>query len=69
MLVSTNSVVLGQPSPADRKFWEDPCLTLERALEVSAQGGRPPTGGGPEFRPDRGFLGPLGTSGGTGSCF
>ena len=47
--------------------WEDPCLTLERALEAKAQGG-PPGGGPPEGGFDRGFLGPLSASGGVGGC-
>ena len=54
------------PLPA-KSPWEDPFITVERELEVSAQGG--PPGGGPA-RPGSapGFLGPLGTSGGTGTC-
>ena len=31
--------------PAARKRWEEPCIVLERSLEVSAQGG--PPGGAP----------------------
>ncbi len=50
-----------------KKYWEDPCCTLERALEVKAQGG-PPGGGPPESGFDRGFLGPLSASGGSGYC-
>lgn len=46
-----------------RKRWEPPAIVLERSLEVSAQGGPPQPGFGPQ-----GFLGPLGTSGGMGTC-
>jgi hypothetical protein len=31
--------------------WEDPAITLERALEVRAQGG-PPVGGPPQLGPN-----------------
>ncbi len=44
-----------------RKAWETPRIVLERSLEVSAQGG--PPGGAPN-----GFIGPLSTSGGAGTC-
>lgn len=47
----------------ERKRWERPAIVFERSLEVSAQGGPPQPGFGPQ-----GFLGPLGTSGGTGTC-
>ncbi len=46
-----------------RKRWEPPAIVLERSLEVSAQGGPPQPGFAPQ-----GFLGPLGTSGGKGTC-
>lgn len=50
-----------------KNVWEDPAITLERALEVRAQGG-PPAGGPPESGPNLGFLGPLDTSGTAGQC-
>ena len=50
----------GQVETAARKTWETPRIVLERSLEVSAQGGPP---GAPN-----GFIGPLGTSGGSGTC-
>lgn len=53
---------------SDKKLWEDPGLTLERALQVNAQGG-PPAGGPPDAGPDRGFLGPLSVSAGQGTGF
>ena len=46
--------------------WEDPCITLERDLDVRAQGGPPDPGG---FRSGPGYLGPLGGQPGSpGSC-
>lgn len=56
---------LARPAKA---VWEDPALTLERALQARAQGG-PPTGGPPEAGPDRGFLGPLSGSPPLANCF
>lgn len=50
-----------------KNVWEDPCVTLERALEVRAQGG-PPAGGPPESGPSLGFLGPLNGSPPSGNC-
>lgn len=50
-----------------KALWEDPALTLERALEVRAQGG-PPAGGPPQAGPNLGFIGPLNTSGDSGQC-
>ncbi len=50
------------PQPG-RKRWEAPAIVLERSLEVSAQGGPPQP-----YAPPRGFLGPLATSGGVGTC-
>lgn len=54
---------LALPAKAE---WEDPAVTLERDLEVRAQENPPGSG------PDRGFLGPLNTSGtpgpGGGNC-
>jgi len=49
------------PEPAARKPWEAPCIVLERSLEVSAQGSRPP--GSAPGKPF-GFMGPLDISGG-----
>lgn len=46
-----------------RQPWHPPAIVLERSLEVSAQGGPPQPGFSPQ-----GFLGPLGTSGGKGTC-
>ncbi|MGQ9491093.1 MAG: hypothetical protein ACUVR4_05845 [Anaerolineae bacterium] len=46
-----------------RKRWDAPAIVLERSLEVAAQGGPPNSDG-----PPSGFLGPLGTSGGSGQC-
>lgn len=46
-----------------RQPWQPPAIVFERSLEVSAQGGPPQPGTGPQ-----GFLGPLGTSGGKGTC-
>jgi hypothetical protein len=45
-----------------RRPWEEPQIVLERLLLVSAQEG--PQGGPPQ----PGFIGPLGTSGGSGNC-
>jgi hypothetical protein len=59
---SSESIV---PEPKARKRWEEPCIVLERGLEVSAQGSPP---GSNPFQPPNGFLGPLGTSGGSGTC-
>lgn len=47
-----------------RKAWQAPAIVLERSLEVVAQDGPPK---GPMAAPG-GFLGPLGTSGGSGTC-
>ena len=52
--------VQDQVETATRKSWEAPRIVLERSLEVSAQGGPP---GAPN-----GFIGPLSTSGGAGTC-
>ncbi len=46
-----------------RQPWQPPAIVFERSLEVSAQGGPPDPGFAPQ-----GFLGPLGTSGGKGTC-
>lgn len=46
-----------------RQPWEPPAIVFERSLEVAAQGGPPQPGFAPQ-----GFLGPLGTSGGKGTC-
>ncbi len=51
-----------QVKRTERKPWQPPAIVLERSLEVSAQGGPPQPGFG------QGFLGPLGTSGGKGTC-
>lgn len=53
--------VRNQMTSDGRKAWETPRIVLERSLEVSAQGG--PPGGAPN-----GFIGPLSTSGGQGTC-
>jgi len=50
------------PQPS-RKRWEMPAIVLERSLVVSAQDGPPVIPGAPDS-----FLGPLGTSGGSGNC-
>ena len=67
MQTSTISSHLDQLPSSAKHLWEDPCITVERILEVSAQD-RPP-GSGPS-RPGAGpgFLGPLSTSGGSGGC-
>ena len=62
----------GEVAPKSRKPWEEPQIVLERLLLVSAQdvgpGGSPfetaPIG--PANMP--GVMGPLGTSGGSGTC-
>lgn len=51
-------IVEGQRQP-----WEPPAIVFERSLEAAAQGGPPEPGFAPQ-----GFLGPLGTSGGKGTC-
>jgi len=56
--------ILSIPDPrtlSAKTLWEDPCITLERILEVKAQGG-PPGEGGPNLGDNRGFLGPLNVS-------
>ena len=50
-----------------KALWEDPALTLERALEVRAQDG-PPAGGPSQPGSNLGFVGPLSASGGSGQC-
>jgi len=55
-----------QPTVNSKMAWEEPCITLERDLEVRAQGG--PPGDQPQWAP-RGFLAPLGTSGKPGGCY
>lgn len=52
------------PTQPARKPWQTPAIVLERSLEVAAQDGPPK---GPMAAPG-GFLGPLGTSGGSGTC-
>ena len=64
---STISSYSDQVSLPAKSLWEDPFITLERDLEVSAQGG-PPGGGPAKPWAAPGFLGPLGTSGTTGGC-
>lgn len=51
------------PQPARRR-WQAPAVIFERSLEAAAQDGPPK---GPMGAPN-GFLGPLGTSGGKGTC-
>lgn len=63
MVIVTSERVANAPA-LPRKHWEAPAIVLERSLEVSAQGGPP---SGPVGAPS-GFLGPLGTSGGAGTC-
>lgn len=56
----------GQPLPSTpRQPWEAPAIVLERPLEARAQEGPPVA---PWQEASLGFLGPLGTSGGSGSC-
>lgn len=55
-------------TPTAKAVWEDPAITLERALEVRAQGG-PPPGGPPNAGPNLGFVGPLAGSPPSGDCF
>lgn len=45
-----------------RQPWQEPQIVYDAALESSAQDGPPGAPKGP------GVLGPLGTSGGTGTC-
>lgn len=67
MTLPTTLSTLDPLTLSTKMLWEDPCMILERALEVRAQGG-PPGGGPPEGGLDRGFLGPLSASGGSGYC-
>lgn len=60
------STAYDQPTPSAKRFWEDPCITLERDLELRAQGGPPGSGPDAPWRPP-GMLGPLNTSG-NGNC-
>ena len=53
--------------PTTRKAWEAPAVVLERSLEVAAEGVPPTERRGARVR-SNGFLGPLGTSGGSGLC-
>jgi hypothetical protein len=53
--------------PPARKAWAEPAILLERSLQVEAEGTPPGDRRGARIRRN-GFLGPLGTSGGTGSC-
>jgi hypothetical protein len=60
-----------QFAPEIRKAWVDPAIVLERQLLVSAQDSAP--GGSFEIGPAgptnmQSFMGPLGTSGGSGTC-
>lgn len=62
-----------ETAPETRKSWEEPRIVLERLLLVSAQDGRPKDSSLP-FKPmdvnpgGPSFMGPLGTSGGSGNC-
>lgn len=67
MLTSTIADLIDPLALPAKAVWEDPDITLERDLEVRAQGG-PPIGGPPELGSNRGFLGPLSASGGSGYC-
>ena len=67
MAMSTPLSVSELSTPPVKRLWEDPCLTLECALETRAQG-VPPPGGPPNAGPNLGFVGPLNTSGGSGQC-
>jgi hypothetical protein len=49
------------------KTWEEPAIVLERSLEAAAEG-IPPAGRRAARVRSNGFLGPLGTSGGSGNC-
>ena len=62
---SPQSVETSQPSA--RKAWAEPVILLERSLEVAAEGVPPTDRRGARER-SNGFLGPLGTSGGSGLC-
>ena len=53
--------------PPARKAWAEPAIVLERSLEVAAEGVPPAGRRGARVR-SNGFLGPLGTSGGSGLC-
>jgi len=64
-MLTTITSVADPLTLSDKKLWEDPGMTLERALQVKAQGG-PPVGGPPEGGMERGFLGPLNISIGSG---
>ncbi len=68
MAMSTSLSVSELPTSPVKGLWEDPCITLERALEVRAQGG-PPAGGPPQSGPNLGFVGPLNGSQPSGNCF
>lgn len=67
MAMSTSLSFSDLPALSGKLCWEDPAITLERALEVRAQDG-PPVGGPPQLGPNQGFLGPLSGSGGGGNC-
>ena len=67
MQTSTIASYSDQLPASTKHLWEDPCITVERDLEVSAQGGPPPSDA-PGLGPNRGFLGPLSTSGAKGTC-
>jgi hypothetical protein len=54
-----------QPATISKMLWEDPCITLERDLEVRAQGG--PPNFGPQGIPN-GSLRPLNASQPNGVC-
>lgn len=61
MAQPTHSTVSDPATLFAKKLWEDPYLTLERGLEVKAQGG-PSGDGAPDFSPNAGFLGTLNVS-------
>ena len=67
MPTSTISSYSDQLPSLAKNLWEDPFISVERGLEVSAQGG-PPGDGPAKPGPAPAFLGPLGTSGGSGTC-
>lgn len=58
---------IGESESNTRKAWEEPRIVLERSLVVTAQGVGP-QGAPPFIEQPQGMIGPLGTSGNSGSC-